>query len=351
MKPFSFLHSSTNDSTESPVIEVDRALHELRTARCVRLEDGGSSLRMQAAEYAQTPLPENASLIVTLERLRYLGIEVNSSQVFLAKDLSLAQQQALIFGNARFDGAGGKPADPLQEQAIQLLKLAKLLPVVVCLPDSQHKGELRVAEGSIVVYARAVEEQVTRLAEAPLPIDAAGDARVQVFRGADGAEHLLLLFGQPETAKAPLVRVHSSCVTGDILGSLRCDCGDQLRTAIKTIAADGHGVLCYLNQEGRGIGIGNKIRAYALQDQGLDTLEANEALGYAADERHFVTAAALLKAIGISAVRLLTNNPAKVSALEEQGIEVVDRLPLAIQPHAHNEGYLQTKAKKFGHLF
>ncbi len=165
-----------------------------------------------------------------------------------------------------------------------------------------------------------------------------------------GAEQYAILVGRPEEAAAPLIRVHSECFTGDLLGSLRCDCGDQLRGAIRRMAAEGAGALLYMAQEGRGIGLANKLRAYALQDRGLDTLDANRALGFAADERDFLTAAAMLHQLGLRRVRVLTNNPEKLAALAAHGIEVVGRESLLFATNGVNDRYLQTKTHRFGHL-
>lgn len=167
--------------------------------------------------------------------------------------------------------------------------------------------------------------------------------------------------GVPETAvalvmgdlhaKAPLVRIHSQCLTGDVFGSLRCDCRQQLEMALTLIAEAGAGVLIYEQQEGRGIGLMAKLQAYELQDRGLDTVEANEKLGFKADHREFALPAAALHALGVKAVRLLSNNPEKVAALEKAGIKVVERVPCEVAPHSHSKGYLKTKKEKLGHLF
>jgi GTP cyclohydrolase II len=172
------------------------------------------------------------------------------------------------------------------------------------------------------------------------------------FRPSDGStEHLAILIGQPDPAKPVLARLHSECFTGDLLGSLRCDCGEQLRGAIAEIARQGGGVLLYLAQEGRGIGLVNKLRAYRLQDQGADTADANEQLGFEADERIYLAAAEMLRRLGFKTVRLMTNNPDKVAGLERLGITVAERVPLVIPANRFNRDYLTTKAKKFGHMF
>jgi GTP cyclohydrolase II len=150
--------------------------------------------------------------------------------------------------------------------------------------------------------------------------------------------------------QAPLIRVHSECFTGDLLGSLRCDCGPQLQGAIARMATEGAGAVLYLSQEGRGIGLINKLRAYTMQDNGLDTVDANHALGWQADERNFHIAAAMLKEMGMTRIRLLTNNPDKVTALAACGIEIVERVPHEFEPNGVNDGYLATKALRFGHL-
>ncbi|MGH7158539.1 MAG: GTP cyclohydrolase II, partial [Acetobacteraceae bacterium] len=163
-------------------------------------------------------------------------------------------------------------------------------------------------------------------------------------------EQLAILIGEPEARDAPLVRVHSACFTGDVLGSLRCDCGAQLRGAMGQIAAEGAGAVLYLAEEGRGIGLMNKLRAYRLQDAGLDTLEANRALGWGGDERNYLAAAAMLRALGLMRVRLLTNSPDKLQRLTAAGITIVGREPLAFPPNGVNDRYLATKAKRLGHL-
>ena len=178
-----------------------------------------------------------------------------------------------------------------------------------------------------------------------------GSFTVYAYDGAAGAQHAAIVKGDPAQAGGPvLVRVHSSCVTGDIFGSLRCDCGAQLHAALEAIDAAGDGLIVYLDQEGRGIGLTGKIRAYALQDTGLDTVEANEALGYAADARGYDDAVAILRDLEVERVRLMTNNPRKSRALASHGIDVVERVPVVIAPNEHNAGYLRVKAAKLGHV-
>jgi GTP cyclohydrolase II len=251
------------------------------------------------------------------------------------------------------------------EGAIALAKLARLLPAV--LVSKLRPGAALLAEDrrllsvrleDIVAYPNASATSLMRVAEANVPLEGAPDARIVAFRAPDaGIEHLAILVGRIGEGRdrarlphgVPLVRVHSECFTGDLLGSLRCDCGPQLRGAIELMAREGAGVLLYLAQEGRGIGLANKLRAYAMQDRGLDTVDANHALGWAADERNFLVAATMLDALGVNAVRLLTNNPEKVAALAACGVNVVRREALVIAPNGVNDAYLGTKARRFGH--
>ena len=175
--------------------------------------------------------------------------------------------------------------------------------------------------------------------------------RLHVYRpNSGGDEHYAVEIGVPERSKPVLTRLHSACFTGDILGSLKCDCGPQLKSALAQMGKEGSGILLYLNQEGRGIGLANKMRAYALQDQGFDTVQANHRLGFEDDERDFQMGAELLKNLGFSEIRLMTNNPAKVFRLEDQGLRVVERVPLIVGGTAQNRSYLKTKSKKSGHL-
>ena len=186
------------------------------------------------------------------------------------------------------------------------------------------------------------------VAEALLPTEYA-EFRLRVYLAADGKEHLAITLGDL-AGPAPLVRLHSECLTGDALFSLRCDCGFQLEHALQRIAAEKRGALLYLRQEGRGIGLANKIYAYALQDHGSDTVEANLHLGFAADERDYGLAVEILKQLGVGELRLMTNNPRKVEALERAGIKVAERVPIECGRNPHNDAYLTTKANKLGHL-
>ena len=189
---------------------------------------------------------------------------------------------------------------------------------------------------------------IQKKAEAKLPTHW-GDFSVIAFEDEKkGEEHLLLYIG--ELTNDSLLRIHSQCLTGDTLYSLKCDCGSQLAMALEKIASEGQGMVMYMAQEGRGIGLVNKIRAYELQDQGMDTVEANEALGFAADERDYSYCKEILSSLNISSVRLMTNNPRKISGLEDAGIKVTDRVAVRVDPNKHNENYLKIKAEKLGHM-
>jgi len=246
----------------------------------------------------------------------------------------------------------------LAPAALILAKLARLLPAVLAAPlastaedRTRQLGLFSVPAADLMSYPAASAVGLRQIASARVPLENAADARVIAFRTEGAAiEHLAIMVGRPEEAEAPLVRIHSECFTGDLLGSLRCDCGLQLRGAVARMAEEGAGVLLYLAQEGRNIGLVNKLRAYSLQDRGLDTLDANQALGWGADERNFLIAATMLQALGLQRVRLLTNNPDKLSALAECGVEVVGREAHAFAPNGVNDYYLATKAERFGHL-
>lgn len=194
------------------------------------------------------------------------------------------------------------------------------------------------------------EVQVQLYAETTLPT-LYGEFRTLVFHNnIDDKEHMAIISGDISNGENILTRIHSECFTSEVLGSLKCDCREQLQSALKAIHEEGQGVILYMRQEGRGIGLGNKIRAYALQEQGYDTVEANHILGFPDDLRRYDVAAAMLKYLGVESVRLLTNNPRKIKDLEENGIQVVERIPLIISPNPFNKHYLVTKAKKSGHM-
>jgi 3,4-dihydroxy 2-butanone 4-phosphate synthase/GTP cyclohydrolase II len=253
------------------------------------------------------------------------------------------------------------------EGCCDLVRLAGMQPVcVLCeilnddgtmarMPDLEIIAETHglkiVTIHDIIAHRIRTESLVERVAETALP-NSYGKWKMLMFENSlTGETHVALVLGQPEFQESALVRVHSQCFTGDVLGSLRCECGAQLDASMQRIASEGHGVLLYMFQEGRGIGLKNKLKAYELQDRGMDTVEANEALGFRPDLRDYGIGAQILRSLGLHRLRLMTNNPRKVVGLEGYGLQVVDRVPLEVGRHSHNQRYLETKRTKLGHMF
>jgi len=372
-----------NPRTEAPDnprarAAVERALAELRRGAAVILmdDDGeGSAVAVAAAECARSvgdmvaatgsipvcviPASRATALSLTHGETGNVALPCHGAGE-MKFDPELARAIAGLNEDATLPASVPvTTADRLQDTAVELVKLARLLPAALVAritgdPATWARSEdalvLRTAD--IRLYRKLVDRPDSVLAaKAPVPLEGAEDTMVYAFRPVDGGkEHLAIVIGNPVKDGPVLTRLHSECLTGDLLGSLRCDCGDQLRGSIHAIAAAGGGVLLYLAQEGRGIGLVNKLRAYRLQDEGFDTIDANERLGFDADERVYHPAAAILQALGFNKVRLLTNNPAKVKGLSACGIEVVERVPHSFPANGHNETYLRTKAARAGHL-
>jgi GTP cyclohydrolase II len=358
---------------------VHRALAELRRGEPVVLTAaGGPAALILSAEMASGPAlarmrAEGGRPFLALTRQRAaalggFGAGEGPVAVPLAADASAEAVVALADPTRLFrEAEAGRPFGPveaapagLSAAAIQLMRIARLLPAALLAPLPEGTGPavaqsldlLAVDAEAVAAYGPVGAAPLQRVAEARVPLAGAQDARVIAFRPEDGGEeHLAIVIGAIDAARPVLTRIHSECLTGDLLGSLRCDCGDQLKGAIAAIGAAGGGVLLYLAQEGRGIGLVNKLRAYELQDRGADTVDANRALGFEPDERAFEPAAEMLKALGIASVRLLTNNPAKVAALTRHGIAVAERVPHRFPANDHNGPYLRAKARGLGHLF
>jgi 3,4-dihydroxy 2-butanone 4-phosphate synthase/GTP cyclohydrolase II len=252
------------------------------------------------------------------------------------------------------------------EASVDLARLAGLTPAaVICevmSPDGTmarmpqlrrfartHRMKI-VTVDAIIAYRLRTERLVERVGSSLLPTRH-GEFTVIGYRTLiDAKEHMALVMGDLTTPEPTLVRVHDQCVTGDVFGSLRCDCGEQLEQAMQRVAEAGRGAIVYMDQEGRGIGLHNKIRAYGLQDDGLDTVEANQALGLPVDSREYGIGMQILLDLGVRQMRLMTNNPAKRSGLEGFGLEIIERVPIEVAPNAHNVRYLRTKREKMGHL-
>lgn len=323
------------------------AVETLGEARLHDLMHGGAAVR----------------LLLSAERLHAMGWPEASTPRALALTaaVSVAQLQqlaAVTSGTAERSLLGdGEVADAAMLAALQLCKRARLVPalVVTAWPAEQAAAldaaevlKLDTAEVALAAAPRA--GALRRISDAQVPIAAHDDCTLVLFREVDGdAEHVAIVVGRPAAGEPVPVRLHSSCLTGDLLDSLRCDCGPQLHGAIERLAETG-GVLLYLAQEGRGTGLANKLRAYRLQDAGLDTLQADRHLGFREDERDFQAAAAMLRELGYTRIRLLTNNPQKIDALRNAGIDVVGRLPLHAPVNRHNARYVQTKQQRAGHL-
>ncbi|HEX3861952.1 MAG TPA: GTP cyclohydrolase II [Stellaceae bacterium] len=356
---------------------LDAGIVALRRGEPVLLVGRGAGLLALAAEFVddanlarlRAVSPRSLRMVLTRRRAVALGLagrDVLSGAVSIALAPQLTAEIIRNLADPAASlgveppGLGTEPAaaDASERAAVDLAKLAALLPAALVLPLApaetalaRRRTDFATVEIDEIVARRAASTGLSRAAEARVPLANAENARLIAFRPGDGGiEHLAILIGTPDPAAPVLVRLHSECFTGDVLASLRCDCGVQLSAAISTIDAAGGGALLYLAQEGRGIGLVNKLRAYQLQDAGFDTIDANEQLGFDADERVYLPAAEMLRQLGFGTIRLLTNNPEKVAALERYGIRIAERVPHVFPANGHNERYLQTKATRSGHL-
>ncbi|MET1110371.1 MAG: GTP cyclohydrolase II [Allosphingosinicella sp.] len=341
--------------------DVARAIDALRRGWPVRI-DGTGFLAVETADeetLAAFDSPRPADLLISGHRAVTLKLAnqrdaVPSGPVRIERSgMRLAEATAVadpaldlshpLKGPFRAREVG---CDRAAGAAIALSRRAGLLPALF-LDGEAGADAVALAPDDVEAFEQAASLRIA--SRAKLPTRFAEQAEIVAFRSdEDGAEHVALLVGSPG-GNPPLVRLHSECLTGDVLGSLKCDCGPQLDSALAAIAASGWGILLYLRQEGRGIGLVNKLRAYALQDQGFDTVDANLRLGFADDERHYTLAARMLAALAQEEVRLLTNNPRKVEGLESAGIRVAERVPLKAGSGPHNRAYLDTKRSRSGH--
>lgn len=354
----------------TPIERINRARADLRLGVPVILSDGPEQAILVAAEVL-TPARLNA--MRELSQGMVLAITQRRAETLKARayDGDLARVLVPDEADCRWLRAVADPADdlrvpmkgPLQtlrdgnphlaRVGLALVKSAQLLPAAILLtvPLGMHLTDLTEVHADVLAQELARESELAPVISARLPMEAAKAGRVHVFRPEDGGvEHYVIEIGQPDRKAPVLARLHSACFTGDVLGSLKCDCGPQLRAALMRMGQEGAGVLLYLNQEGRGIGLANKMRAYSLQDQGFDTVEANHRLGFEDDERDFRVGAGLLRKMGFAEVKLLTNNPRKVAMLDSHGVHVAERVPLHVGENDENRAYLATKALKSGHL-
>jgi len=336
-----------------------RAADALKCGRPVGLSGGWAMLAAETLNERRRVKMNGGFLVLSHARAETLKIRLYTPEVValpLTKDMKADTVRAII--DPTFDlatplkgpfAASRRKLPRAFAAAVKLTKLAGLLPAAVL-----YQGTVRgmeIPSDAVFSFENKAVVELKLTVRAHVPLEGAENAELAAFRSGDGGpEHFAIVIDDPPTAKPVLTRLHSECFTGDLLGSLKCDCGQQLRGAIKIIAESGGGVLLYLAQEGRGIGIINKLRAYKLQDQGFDTVDANERLGFEADERLYAVAARMLQLLGYSSVRLLTNNPEKIVGLEAAGIHVTERVPHAFPANPHNRHYLRTKAEKAGHL-
>jgi GTP cyclohydrolase II len=345
---------------------VQRAIAALRSGRAVRIE-GPTPLTFVSVETITSAglklldADSEAPLLLSGRRAAALSLANErdaadpARPVLIARAPWLTPDTALAIADPAQDFARAPlgPLNPLPldfaetaKAAIDLARAAGLLPALWIVDEA--------AAAVAVTRDRLSDEElrstVTLVSRARLPLEKMPETQIFAFRGSDdGQDHVALVVGS-FAGKPPLVRLHSECLTGDVFGSLKCDCGPQLKEALRLIGEAGGGVLLYLRQEGRGIGLANKLRAYALQDRGLDTVDANLRLGFSDDERDYAHAAAMLRELGINEVRLLTNNPNKVAALEAEGIRVAERVSHHMPSNPHNADYLAVKRARSGHL-
>jgi GTP cyclohydrolase II len=345
-------------------VAVERGLAEFRAGRPVILAsaqesavalpvDGMTDASLDA--FRQLCSPTRPYLLVTSRRARMLGIDCDGPSGLAIGDLHGASAIfSLAADSRRTRQVEVVTAGPNAEAAIALAKLALRLPALLVAPatDAVHANDpplVTVAAEAVSLFRQAAIESLAIVSEANIPLNGGFLARFVVFRDGLGGTPVAVIVGKPDLAQPVAVRLHSACLTGDVFGSRRCDCGDQLRLALAQLEQHGGGIILYLEQEGRGLGLANKIRTYQLQDAGLDTVDANTVLGFDDDERDYGLAVRMLQVLGCTRVRLLTNNPAKLEGLSRAGMDVFGRVPLQGPINSDNRRYLAAKAKRAGH--
>jgi GTP cyclohydrolase II len=324
-----------------------------RTLICLPVE-GLDSKRLMA--FRALCAPNSPQLVLTGRRARSLGIETDAPvAIEIASEIDVGTIMALV-ADAKSDHlVASKPASAEARAAIDLVKLAQVLPAVLVADTtptiaSSFDPRLIMVQAKAVTRFRANATHALSIAgEAYVPLNSGVRTRFVVFRDALGDDPVAVIVGTPDLSKPVPVRIHSACLTGDVFGSRRCDCGDQLRLALSRLQETGGGIILYLAQEGRGVGLANKMRTYKLQDAGLDTVDANTTLGFDDDERDYGVAVRMLQMLGCTRVVLLTNNPAKLEGLSKAGIEIAGRMPIETPINADNRRYLTAKAARAGH--
>jgi GTP cyclohydrolase II len=353
--------------------KAERGLFELRQGRALYVTDPGSSALVAAVEGLTEERLEqlreigsDLRVVVTHHRGHAMGLAnggpARHLSIALAADATPESINRIATAMRPAGQVAARPATGTEAAGLALARIGQLIPAVVSVtPDTMRLARLLgwLSDDTVLdVSGTEIESvvsktgiEVTHVAEANVPLEDAETAQFVFFREGNGfVQHVAILIGEREQWPDPVpVRLHSACLTGDIFGSLRCDCGEQLHGCLRYFAEQGGGVLVYLAQEGRGIGLGNKLRAYALQQEGLDTVDADGALGFGADERRYDAAVAILEHLGVDRVELLTNNPDKLRAVEEAGIEVVSRRPLHGRLNPHNARYVHAKVHRSGH--
>jgi len=317
--------------------------------------DGIDSSRLTA--FKNFCLPHRPKLILSARRARWLGFQTSAPMALtVAAETDVEQLLELVVDSEVDHAPDGEPAGVAAVAAIQLVKLAQGLPAVLATRASRARAifdpPLVAIEASAVQHCRTdIVRSLKIVGEARMPLNTGTQTRFVAFRDALGENSVAIIVGDPDHTRPVLVRVHSACLTGDVFASRRCDCGDQLKLSLARLAETGGGIILYLAQEGRGLGLGNKLRTYQLQEAGLDTVDANTALGFDDDERDYGVAARMLEMLGIRRIVLLTNNPTKVDGLAGLGIEVTGRLPVEAPVNCDNARYLTAKAARAGHQF
>lgn len=372
------MHNGSGGKNSSPIqvlfgtsekIAIGRGLTEVRAGRPVMLvgADGGREAillalpaeRLRAASlaaFAEVIAPGRLRLVLSASRAGAIGHDIGEPlRLELPEAIEASAIRDLVEARVVISKLRGAPASAVERAGVRLMKLAQLLPALLVAevprerrPAMSHLA-VQVEAGAIDGFRAEATSSLSIVSEAVIPLESGGRARFVVFLDGVGETATAVVVGKPDRSRPVPVRIHSACLTGDVFGSRRCDCGEQLRLALARLTEIGGGIVLYLSQEGRGLGLANKMRAYALQDTGLDTIDANMMLGFDDDERDYGIAARMLHLLGCRQVLLLTNNPAKLEGLARAGIDLAGRLPLEAAINADNRRYMTAKAERAGH--